>query len=147
MKYLGRIIVVSVILVIFVGVYLFFTAIERRADQYEQNDRALAVQKVAREVFSVHLCKGEFLTSCRGVAQDACSKEMREVLEKCSATELNGKNGASAEEQGGAVLTCALTQYLEVHPNRIKQDGGCAAPGEIDQKALNDDLFAAINKL
>lgn len=147
MKHLGRIIVVSVILAIFAAAYIFCTAVERKADSYEKIERARAVQKIQREVFSVHLCRGEFLTSCRGVTKEACSLEILKNLEECRESESSGKDAVSLQEQSSAIVTCAFTRYFEVHPERIKQDAACAEPEEVDQKALRDDILAAINKL
>lgn len=144
MKYLVRAIVVGVILLVFGVVYSFFTAVERRADML---DRALAIQRVTREVFSTHLCRMSFLSSCRGVPQDGCAKEMVGVMEKCADTEFKSQSSLPELEQGRAALRCALTQYLEAHPDIISEERTCEAPPEIDHKALNDDIEAAISKL
>lgn len=60
------------------------------------------------------------------------------MLEKCSESQFNTKDAAPTIEHGSAALTCAISHYRKVHPDRIQEDGSCAAPGEVDQKALND---------
>lgn len=73
MKHLGRILVVSVILVIFARVYAFFPALERRADTMHRLIGLVRFKKVLGDDFSVPRCKDEFLISSQDVAKDACS--------------------------------------------------------------------------